>query len=332
MKKKTMLLIILILATSAAAQATTFDVAADFSATNNPNGVWSYGWSSTLTSALNLYPDKGKLDPTINIDVWFDWGVLSSYSPNVAHNPTESINNDHWTITWQPWQFSLHPGDSGEYSHARWTAPDAGTIDIASTFTGIDHYFGTTTDVHVLHNGISLFNGMVNGFGNTSSFSTTVSVCMGDIIDFAVGYGSNQTHTCDTTALAATIIPEPPDCWQEQQKLLASDGAAGDFFGSSVAVSGDYMIVGANKGDGHELNTGSAYIFKYDGANWVQQCKLIAPDGAGNDYFGYAVCINENPGRPFICSGHRHIMAISRCPAQSRGPPRLAYARPSMIS
>ena len=109
---------------------------------------------------------------------------------------------------WQPGQFSLHPGESGVYSHACWTAPYAGTFDIASMFIGIDHYLGTTTDVHVLHNGISLFDGLVNGYGNTSSFSTTVSVGMGDIIDFAVGDGGND-HTCDTTALSATIIPEP---------------------------------------------------------------------------------------------------------------------------
>ncbi len=189
------------------ASATTFDVAADFSATNNPNGVWSYGWSSTLTSDFNLYPNHGKMSETIDIDVWA--GSNFPGPPNVAHNGTGSVNNDHPTITWQPGQFSLHPGDSGEYSHARWTAPYAGTFDIASTFTGIDHYLGTTTDVHVLHNGISLFDGSVNGWCDTSSFSTTVSVGMGDIIDFAVGYGINPNNTCDTTALSATIVPEP---------------------------------------------------------------------------------------------------------------------------
>jgi len=200
------------------ASATTYDVAADFSATNNPNGVWSYGWSSTLTSDFNLYPNHGKFDDTINpiipIDVWA--GSNFPYSPNVSHNGTGSINNDHPAITWQPGQFSLHPGDSGEYSHARWTAPDAGIIDINAMFTGIDRR-GTTTDVHVLHiignNGISLFNESVNGYGDTSSlsFSKTIPVGMGDIIDFAVGYGygDNPSHTCDTTALSATIVPEP---------------------------------------------------------------------------------------------------------------------------
>ena len=191
------------------ASATTFDVAADFSATNNPNGVWSYGWSSTLTSDFNLYPNNGKIYD--NIDFWLDFGHISDYTPNVAHNGT-GITVDHPTITWQPGQFSLHPGENGEYSHARWTAPDAGIIDINAMFTGIDRQ-GTTTDVHILHihndNGISLFDGDVNGFNDTLPFSKTVSVGMGDIIDFTVGYGSNQSKTCDTTALSVTIVPEP---------------------------------------------------------------------------------------------------------------------------
>ena len=203
------------------AQATTYDVAADFSATTNPNGAWSYGESSTLTSALTLYPNSGKFDPpTINIDVWA--GENHPYTPNVSHNGTGSVDTSHPTIIWQIGQFSLHPGDNveyDEYSHARWTAPSAGSIDIDAMLTGIDFgsgpHLGTTTDVHILHyNGIwnILFDGEVDEcYGDTSSFSTTVSVGMGDIIDFAVGYGSDQNNTCDTTALSATIdfIPEP---------------------------------------------------------------------------------------------------------------------------
>jgi len=218
--KRTILWSIVVLAFLSAGysvQATTWDVAADFSETNNPNGAWSYGWSSTLVSPsapdINLYTKSGKFDDTINpiipVDVWA--GSNFPYSPNVAHNGTGSINNDHPTIVWQPGQFSLHPGDNGEYSYARWIAPYAGTFDIAATFTGIDEN-GSTTDVHVLHNGNSLFYKWINlnEFGNTVLFpKTTVSVNMDDKIDFAVGYG-NGAHTCDTTALSATIsIPEP---------------------------------------------------------------------------------------------------------------------------
>lgn len=197
--------ICLVLNLCSTASATTFDVAADFSATDNPNGVWSYGWSSTLTSALNLYPNNYN---DIGLDVWADLGHISRGAPSVAYNGTgNAITQYENGITWQPGQLSLHPGESGEYSHARWTVPDAGIFNISAMFTGIDQN-GTSTDVHVLHNGTSLFDGLVNGFGNTSSFSTTVSVGTGDIIDFAVGYDGGGFWN-DSTALSATIVPEP---------------------------------------------------------------------------------------------------------------------------
>ena len=189
--------------------ATTYDVAADFSATNNPNGVWSYGWSSTLTSVFNQYTDKYKPEGMGGIDVWGSGD--RSYGPSVAYNGTGSaITIDEHNITWQIGQLSLGPGYNGQYSHARWTAPYAGTFDIATVFTLLDGD-GGSTDVYVLHNGVSLFDGGLYGFGvpsSFSSFSTTVSVGIDDTIDFAVGYGGDGFWN-DSTALSATIVPEP---------------------------------------------------------------------------------------------------------------------------
>jgi Ca2+-binding RTX toxin-like protein len=70
----------------------------------------------------------------------------------------------------------------------------------------------TTTDVHVLHNGVSLFDGVVNGYGPGSgpSFSGNVSVTAGDTIDFAVGYGPDGNCYFDTTGIAATITTPAP--------------------------------------------------------------------------------------------------------------------------
>jgi hypothetical protein len=86
--------------------------------------------------------------------------------------------------------------------------------------------------------------------------------------------------------------------WKEQVKLLASDGSSDDVFGSSVSVSDNYIVIGSVYGNGNELNSGSAYIFKQsdigNDPNWYEQCKLIAADGTSNDHFGYAVCINGN--------------------------------------
>ena len=67
-----------------------------------------------------------------------------------------------------------------------------------------------------------------------------------------------------------------PEITSETQKLIASDGAASDYFGQSVNISGDYAIVGAHGNDDGGSQSGSAYIFEkgevekgcpYDGNN-----------------------------------------------------------------
>ncbi len=69
--------------------------------------------------------------------------------------------------------------------------------------------------------------------------------------------------------------------------MLPSDGAAGDFFAHSVSVSGDNIVVGAVGDDGQ---SGSAYVFRWNGSSWVQQHpKLLALDRKAGDQFGYSV-------------------------------------------
>ena len=80
--------------------------------------------------------------------------------------------------------------------------------------------------------------------------------------------------------------------WSQQAKLTASDGATSDYFGSSVGISGDYAIVGANYDDDKGSASGSAYIFKRDGTAWTEQVKLTASDGAAGDWFGTSVSIS----------------------------------------
>jgi hypothetical protein len=195
--------------------ATTYDVALDFSPTSNPAGAWSYGWSSELTSAFGLYAF------TFNDRDIDNWTISDTSPPSVSHNGTSGeITLNPETITWQPGQFALHPGISGEYSHARWTAPADGTCEITAEFTGIDHT-GTTTDVHVLHNSVSLFSGSVDGYGDTELYSTSISVDAGDTIDFSVGYG-NGAYWDDTTALAATVsfqVPVDASTWGRVKAL-----------------------------------------------------------------------------------------------------------------
>jgi lysophospholipase L1-like esterase len=80
--------------------------------------------------------------------------------------------------------------------------------------------------------------------------------------------------------------------WVEESKLAASDGEADDWFGVSVAVSGDTAVVGASGGDDNGTDSGSAYVFHYDGSSWIEQPKLTASDGAALDGFGLRVAVS----------------------------------------
>ena len=84
--------------------------------------------------------------------------------------------------------------------------------------------------------------------------------------------------------------------WELQQKLLASDGVASDRFGSSVSISGDFIAIGADEDDGSATNTGAVYLYEWNSgtANWDQKQKLVAPDAAGSDFFGFSVSLEGN--------------------------------------
>ncbi|MBM3945241.1 MAG: hypothetical protein FJ317_07135, partial [SAR202 cluster bacterium] len=88
---------------------------------------------------------------------------------------------------------------------------------------------------------------------------------------------------------AAYVFIRDGDTWSQQAKLTASDGAAGDFFGISVAISGDSVLVGAY-GDGGAR--GAAYVFTRSGTTWSQQAKLTASDGEANHHFGNSVAVS----------------------------------------
>ena len=73
-------------------------------------------------------------------------------------------------------------------------------------------------------------------------------------------------------------------------KLLPNDGAAGDWFGMSVAIDGNIAIVGAWRDDDNGDNSGSAYLF--DATTGQQIAKLMPDDGEAEDHFGWQVAIS----------------------------------------
>jgi hypothetical protein len=77
----------------------------------------------------------------------------------------------------------------------------------------------------------------------------------------------------------------------EIQKLRANDGAQYDQFGFSVAADEDWAIIGAHDDDDMGSDSGSAYLFKWNGSSWTQMQKLTSSDGAAGDSFGCSVAI-----------------------------------------
>jgi len=89
--------------------------------------------------------------------------------------------------------------------------------------------------------------------------------------------------------------------WVEIQKIVASDRSAFDYFGYSVSISGDFIVVAApyDDEDCYGMNklsdAGSAYIFKCDEhGNWLELQKISASDRAEYDHFGNSLSFDGN--------------------------------------
>ena len=80
--------------------------------------------------------------------------------------------------------------------------------------------------------------------------------------------------------------------WNEQAKLFASNGAAGDYFGYAVALDGDTLVVGAPFANPAASESGTAYIFVRSGSVWTEQAILAPSLAAADDHFGSAVSIS----------------------------------------
>ena len=104
-----------------------------------------------------------------------------------------------------------------------------------------------------------------------------------------VGAGSGDGNFVDSGS--AYVFVRSGTTWSEQAKLTASDGAAADFFGNSVSISGDTALVGAPRDDDNGTNSGSVYAFLRSGGSWSEEAKLSASDGAVDDRFGESVSI-----------------------------------------
>jgi hypothetical protein len=120
------------------------------------------------------------------------------------------------------------------------------------------------------------------------------------------GFGNAVAADGDTVVVAASnarvsgnngrgavyVFVRSGATWTQQAKLVATDGAAGDAFGSAAVIDGDTILVGASGDDLAVADAGSAYVFTRSGTSWTQRQKLTASDPAITASFGSAVAIS----------------------------------------
>jgi FG-GAP repeat protein/fibronectin type III domain protein len=173
-------------------------------------------------------------------------------NPSVPEGLTQTVSGSSATLDWN----DSTDSDSGVKEY---------TVEYADniTFTGTTSHITISSqwDINGLSEGTWYWRvKSIDNAGNTSDWSAA-----------------------DSFSIASTGVI----------KILASDGAAEDWFGRSVAVDGDNIVVGAYQADDNGTDSGSAYVYRWNGTAY-DEIQLTASDGAGADYFGISVAIDSD--------------------------------------
>ena len=124
----------------------------------------------------------------------------------------------------------------------------------------------------------------------SDNFGYSVSICEDTVVVGAYLDDDNGTNSGSVYIFQRDF--GGVDNWGQVTKITPDDGAASDYFGYSVSISGDIVAVGSYQDDDNGTNSGSVYVFyRSQGGfnNWGQVKKITPADGAAYDYFGRAV-------------------------------------------
>ena len=194
--------------------AQTFNPAASFekgwNTQSNPNGVWSYGYSSGFTDPVTLYdkPVRNGINGP-NAQYWISSSVNKGTSPSAEYNNGLPHNDDN--IAFLANEFLLVAGIRGQYSNLIFTAPADGGYFIAGNFRGAQYAIGTV--VGVVADKKVIFNSRITSVDQLAPFDFTLNLRTGNTVVFSVGPGGGAQNTglslTITKACAVTDRPVP---------------------------------------------------------------------------------------------------------------------------
>ena len=185
---------LMLLCQAASATPITWNATTDFSTTNstNVNGVWSYGSTgASLTGAFTSYATPLRAGTYY---YWQDGASQPSMGKAIGGHAQNVPNNT----------LDIHPGMNGEYAVLRFLATNSGQYSVDAAFWA--NSVQTTTDIHILADGVQQFSGAVLASAPhlNPSWTGTLTMTAGDFIDIAVGRGSDS-WVGDSTGFSAII-------------------------------------------------------------------------------------------------------------------------------
>ena len=187
-------------------------------------------------------------------------------------------------------------GAEGESSSSVTSPPDDDSVPLAGAVYVFERS-GTTWTQQAFIKADNIGREDLFGFSVAMSGDTIV-VGARDEESSATG-GGDDNSTSDSGA--AYVFVKDGITWTQQAFLKASNADENDEFGTSVAIYGNILVVGAPREDSDGIDptnndsssSGAAYVFVRDGTTWSQQAILKADNVDGGDRFGHSVAISQ---------------------------------------
>ncbi len=268
----------------------------------------SSGWAN-MTQTAKLTASDGAASDHFGVSVSIDGNtvVVGAYSARLAQQPRgrptcSAEPSSGWANMTQTAKLTASDGAASD-NFGNSVSISGNTVVVgawnaavgANTIQGVAYVFSKPSSGWA--NMTQTAKLTASGGAANDNFGTAVSISGNTVVVGAPGakVGANNSQG------AAYVFTEPGSAWvnmTQNAKLTASNGAAGDYFGGAVSISGNTVVVGAPWATvGANNDQGGAYVFTEPGSAWAnmtQTAKLTASDGAAGDVFGDSVSISGN--------------------------------------
>lgn len=247
-------------------------------------GVWTL--QATLTASDGDFGDRFGAAVAVRGDTAVVGAVYDTIGSNFRQGSAYVFTRSGTTWTQQA-KLTVSDGAAGdEFGHA--VALSGETVLIGARVAGAVNqgaaYVFTRTGGVWSQQAVLLASDGAGGDGFGAFAALDGDTALVGAHDDAVGGNGTQG--------SAYVFRRTGTSWNEEAHLTASDGAAGDQFGTGLAVSGDTLLVGApGRNVGSSGDQGAVYVFTRASAVWTQQAQLTASDGAAGDVFGVGVSL-----------------------------------------